>query len=170
MIKNGPKMRLNNAPGRRRTSVMSLPTKAVVRVQLLSGPSSSSFIFVCALAVWRRVGRGFSVLDQSREDFVEGRPIFATGLDAAAGGLNGFDNSGQDRARLVGDDQDVAWGALADLAHTGQMLEENAVEWRGGLHLDDVAAGRHSAQFIRRRKCDQPSEERRVGKEWRSRW
>src|SRR5438270_10461483 len=126
MIKNGPKMRLNSAPGRRTTSVTSLPTNAVVRVQLLSGPSSSSFMLLCAFCLAPMLVRTvFGAFDQGREHFVKGGSIFTAGLDSAAGGPDRFDHARRGRCGILGDHQHLARRALANLADAGQVLEDD---------------------------------------------
>src|SRR5918911_4724834 len=79
MIRNGPRIRLKRAPGRRTTSMTSLPTNEVVRVQLLSSPSNSSRILLLSLPTLRR-----RAVDQLGEDLVERRPVLAAGQDDPA--------------------------------------------------------------------------------------
>src|SRR5579864_4241305 len=129
MIRNGPKIRLSSAPGRRRTSVTSLPTKAVVRVQLLSGPSRNSLMLIrsrrlCALAIGGLIG----ALHQSGKDFVKRWSVLAARFDIAARCLDGFEHARQCGGGVVGDDQNFARGALADVPHAGYVLEEHSVE------------------------------------------
>src|SRR6185437_2602105 len=76
MIKNGPKMRLNSAPGRRTTSMTSLPMNEVVLVQLLSAPSHSSVIARnprLLLVGCRAIGAGY----QRGENLVERGTVLA---------------------------------------------------------------------------------------------
>src|SRR5438067_13129682 len=115
MIKNGPKIKLKSAPGRRSTSVTSLPTNAVVRVQLLSGPSRNSLIVAfCRGFVFPRLS-AIGTFDQRGENLVERRPIFAAGFDTATGRLDRLDHARRSGGGLVGEHQDVAGGALAHL-------------------------------------------------------
>src|SRR5215472_6902148 len=95
---NGPKIRLNRAPGRRSTSTMSLLTNAVVRVQLLSGPSRNSFIVIRLGSMFAIVfGSVVGALHQRGKHLVEGRPVLAAGLHIPAGGLDCLHHSRQGR-------------------------------------------------------------------------
>src|SRR5689334_354865 len=112
-------MRLSKAPGRRRTSMTSLATKAVVRVQLLSSPRNSSLtlaslgvsLSLSALAL-------FSTADQDRKHLVERRQVLAAGGDRATRRLDGFHQPRGDGCRVVRDDLELAWRALTHLADT----------------------------------------------------
>src|SRR5438094_451557 len=109
MMRNGPKIRLNNAPGCRMTSSTSLTTNAVVRVQLLSGPSSNSFtsLHFCELAPVV-VLRPICPSDKSREHLIKGRPVLAAGFNAAAASLDRLHDARSGRARIIGDHQEFA--------------------------------------------------------------
>src|SRR5438105_15568599 len=110
MMRNGPKIRLNNAPGRRITSSTSLTTKAVVRVQLLSGPSSNSFtsldFFELAPVV---VLPAICPSDKSGEHLIKGGPVLGAGFNGAAGCLDRRDHARSGGSRIVGDHQELAW-------------------------------------------------------------
>src|SRR5436190_19798815 len=101
MMRNGPKIRLNSAPGWRMTSSTSLTTNAVVRVQLLSGPSSNSFTplhfrELAAVVMLGAIRPG----DKSREHLIKGRPVLAAGFNAAAGSLDRLHDARRGRARI----------------------------------------------------------------------
>src|SRR5919202_2878948 len=132
MIKNGPKIMLNSAPGRRMTSSTSLPTKAVVRVQLLSSPRNASRSAPTTLLLF--LIQGVSVLsgDQRREDLVEGRAVFGAGDDFATQRVHLLDDARHGRAGFVGDHQEVPRRVLADVADARQLLELHRVEGMRG--------------------------------------
>src|SRR5438045_4109611 len=101
MIRNGPKIKLKSAPGRRITSTTSLLMKAVVRVQLLSSPSHASQ--VVRIRLLRSSMSGAS--HQFGEHFVERGAIFADRGDLDARCLDRLRNAWADRASVVGDDE-----------------------------------------------------------------
>src|SRR3569833_4673581 len=73
MITNGPRMRLNNAPGRRMTSVTSLPTNEASLVQLLRMPKKKS-LSSARKGICLRVIR-LLASDELREHLVVGRAV-----------------------------------------------------------------------------------------------
>src|SRR5438270_6619689 len=156
MMMNGPKIKLNSAPGRRMTSMTSLMTNAVVRVQLLSGPRNSSVMLFSSLLVLVRAG-GLGARDQSGEDFVKRGVVFPAGDDAATGGLDGFDQAWGNRCGVVRDDQELTRRTLPYLANAGQVVEIGRVERGGGAEFDHVTAERLAAQCVRWRQSDQLS-------------
>jgi hypothetical protein len=91
---------------------------------------------------------------ERRKNFVERWPVFATGFDAAASRLDGFHYSRQGRCCVIRDDPNFTWRPLADLADALQLLQEHTIECVGSRDLDDVPAGGHAAEFVRRRKRD----------------
>src|ERR687886_2675979 len=152
MIKNGPKIMLNSAPGRRMTSRTSLPTKAVVRVQLLSSPANASRSAPTTLLLFEIQGVCVVSGDQRSKDFVEGRAVFGAGDDFATERVHLLDDARHGRAGLVSDHQEVPRRVLTDLADAGQILELHRVECMRGCDLDDVAAKRRAAELLRRRQ------------------
>src|SRR5438309_613840 len=119
MIRNGPKIRLSSAPGRRSTSVTSLPTNAVIRVQALSGPSNSSFMAVLrGLAQQVVLARcAFGARNERRKYLVEGWLVLTARSDAAAGGLDRLHDTRGGGGRVLGDDEEFARRPLANVAN-----------------------------------------------------
>src|SRR5918912_1887917 len=149
MIRNGPKIRVNRAPGRRMTSSTSLPTKAVVRVQLLSSPRNASRSAPTTLLLFLIQGVPVLSGDQGRENLVEGRAVFGAGDDLATQRVHLLDHARHGRAGLVGDHQEVPRRVLTDRADARQMFELHRVEGLRGGDLDDVAAKRRAAELLR---------------------
>src|SRR6266508_2375033 len=138
MIRNGPKIRLNSAPGRRMTSITSLLMKAVVRVQLLSSPRHAS-----AIARTGLLRTFFAVLLHQRgEDFVERWTIFADRAHVDASRLNRLRDAWRGGASIVGGDQHPARRGLLHAADAEQILESSTVERVGRLDFQDFAAER----------------------------
>src|SRR5438270_10612604 len=102
MIRNGPKIKLNSAPGRRTTSTTSLETNAAVRVQLLSSPRSQSPMVLTALLL--AAGRILALHERGKH-FVERRPVFTTGCDVDALVVNLLQDPRRCRARVFGNHQ-----------------------------------------------------------------
>src|SRR5579859_5281069 len=136
MMMNGPKMRLKSAPGRRTVSRTSLPMKDVVRVQVLSSPSNASRITDTAVLLFSRVALA-CFRYKLRENFVEGRAIFADRQHFHTGALNGLQQARRRGAGIVGDDQEVPRRTLAHRAHAGHLVETGRIERLSGFDFDD---------------------------------
>src|SRR5437867_11387518 len=79
MTRNGPSTRLSSAPGRRTTSISSLPMNEVVRTQVLTISRKSSTI---AEALGLLAG-GPVACDELGEHLVERRPVLPAAHDLA---------------------------------------------------------------------------------------
>src|SRR4051794_9099625 len=102
MIRNGPRTRLNNAPGRRTTSMTSFVTKDVVRVQLLSSPTNIAILPI--LVFDHELGK----------DFVEAREVLAALDHLPTGRADLLQHARCGSAGLVGDYHQVARCGLLD--------------------------------------------------------
>src|ERR1700737_4113069 len=119
MITNGPKIRLNRAPGLRTVSMTSLPMKEVVRVQLLSSPRNSSTIAFTLGLLLVMVCRGFvGPRHQRREDLGDGRPVLARRDNLDTQCVELLDHPRRGRTSIIGDHQEAAGSTLAHGAYT----------------------------------------------------
>src|SRR5215472_417957 len=144
MIRNGPKTRLNKAPGRRMTSITSLVTKDVVRVQLLSNPSNApapSRIFGAARTVFP--------FDQPGEDLVEVREVFAAVYHLTSSGIDLLQHAWHRGTGIVRYHDQVARRRLVHRSHPGHTRQAAAVERLAGLDFDELATERGSPQLAR---------------------
>src|ERR1700716_2994993 len=129
MMRNGPKIRLKSAPGRRTVSMTSLPMKEVVRVQLLSSPRNSSTIAFTLGLLLVMLCRGFvGPRHQRREDLVERRPVLARRDNLDTQRVELLDHPRRGRASIIGDHQEATGSTLAHGAYARHLLDARAVE------------------------------------------
>jgi hypothetical protein len=88
-------------------------------------------------------------LDELRENFVEGRHIFAARHNFATGGGDLLQHARRRGASVVCDQQHMPWGALIHSTYTWHTLQQSAVEWHRGLDLYYFATQCATPQFLR---------------------
>src|SRR5512142_2353430 len=129
-IRNGPSTRLITAPGRRRTSTISLP----MRARTATADLASDIDLV--------LGRGYTVvvLDEGGDDLLEAGAQLTDRGHLAVGLRHGLDDGRRRRPGVVHDRAEGPQAGLADVADAGIGREGRRVEGACGLHLDDLAA------------------------------
>ena len=154
MIRNGPRTRLRIAPGRRRVSMSSLPTKASSRtITARSGRIRRPRRLRC-----RDAGRGGRARRGSRRPRrTTAAPPLADGHLAAAAG-DRLDDLGQRGRRVVDRDPQLGRSALLDAPdHRQRRQSRRRRSAFAVLDLDDVAAHRLAPQVVGRAERDEPA-------------
>src|SRR5947209_13485368 len=148
MIRKGPKIKLNRAPGRRTTSRTSLPMKAVVRVQLLSSPTNGSRITPTTVLPFVIGGVSVVTGDNGSKDLVKRGAVLSARDDFAAQRVDLLDDARHGCARLVGDYQELPRRILTYLTNARQVLELHRIERLRSFNLDHIPAERFAAELL----------------------